>query len=255
MTIFDAIWLGIIEGITEFIPVSSTGHLIVLSELLGLEQNSVNKAFEVIIQLAAIMALVFIYPSKFTFKHINLWLKIALAFIPIGITGLIFSEQVKNLFSIEIVAYMFIIGGIVFLIVEKFYDENKKHISNVEDVSFKQAFYIGLAQIFALIPGTSRAGASIIGAMLVGFNRKASAEFSFLLAVPVMVATTFYDVYKNYEDIIQGGNFLNLAIGFIVSFIVAFIVIKIFLKFLEKFTFVAFGIYRILFGILILFLF
>lgn len=255
MTIFDAIWLGIIEGITEFIPVSSTGHLIVLSELLGLEQNSVNKAFEVIIQLAAIMALVFIYPSKFTFKHINLWLKIALAFIPIGITGLIFSEQVKNLFSIEIVAYMFIIGGIVFLIIEKFYDENKKHISNVEDVSFKQAFYIGLAQIFALIPGTSRAGASIIGAMLVGFNRKASAEFSFLLAVPVMVATTFYDVYKNYEDIIQDGNFLNLAIGFIVSFIVAFIVIKIFLKFLEKFTFVAFGIYRILFGILILFLF
>ncbi|WP_418181005.1 undecaprenyl-diphosphate phosphatase [Aliarcobacter lanthieri] len=255
MTVFDAIWLGIIEGITEFIPVSSTGHLIVLSELLGLEQNSVNKAFEVIIQLAAIMALVFIYPSKFTFKHINLWLKIALAFIPIGITGFIFSEQVKNLFSIEIVAYMFIIGGIVFLIVEKFYDENKKHISDVEDVSFKQAFYIGLAQIFALIPGTSRAGASIIGAMLVGFNRKASAEFSFLLAVPVMVATTFYDVYKNYEDIIQGGNFLNLAIGFIVSFIVAFIVIKIFLKFLEKFTFVAFGIYRILFGILILFLF
>ncbi|MFV7791102.1 undecaprenyl-diphosphate phosphatase [Aliarcobacter lanthieri] len=255
MTIFDAIWLGIIEGITEFIPVSSTGHLIVLSELLGLEQNSVNKAFEVIIQLAAIMALVFIYPSKFTFKHINLWLKIALAFIPIGITGFIFSEQVKNLFSIEIVAYMFIIGGIVFLIVEKFYDENKKHISDVEDVSFKQAFYIGLAQIFALIPGTSRAGASIIGAMLVGFNRKASAEFSFLLAVPVMVATTFYDAYKNYEDIIQGSNFLNLAIGFIVSFIVAFIVIKIFLKFLEKFTFVAFGIYRILFGILILILF
>lgn len=255
MTILDAIYLGIIEGLTEFIPVSSTGHLIALSKFLGIEQNSVNKAFEIIIQFAAIMALVFVYPSKFTFKHINLWMKIALAFIPIGLVGFIFSKQIKAMFSIEIVAWMFIIGGIVFLIVEKFYDESKKHISDVEDVSFKQAFYIGLAQVFALIPGTSRAGASIIGAMLVGFNRKASAEFSFLLAVPVMIATTFYDVYKNYEEILQGGNFLNLAVGFIVSFFIALIVIKIFLRFLEKFTFVAFGIYRILFGILLLIMF
>ena len=255
MTILDAIYLGIIEGLTEFIPVSSTGHLIALSKFLGIEQNSVNKAFEIIIQFAAIMALVFVYPSKFTFKHINLWMKIALAFIPIGLVGFIFSKQIKAMFSIEIVAWMFIIGGIVFLIVEKFYDESKKHISDVENVSFKQAFYIGLAQVFALIPGTSRAGASIIGAMLVGFNRKASAEFSFLLAVPVMIATTFYDVYKNYEEILQGGNFLNLAVGFIVSFFIALIVIKIFLRFLEKFTFVAFGIYRILFGILLLVMF
>ena len=154
MNIFDAIWLGIIEGVTEFIPVSSTGHLIVLSEFLGIEQNNVNKAFEIIIQFAAIMALVFIYPSKFTFKHINLWMKIALAFLPIGIVGFIFSSQIKALFSIEIVAWMFIIGGIVFLIVEKFYDENKKHITDVEDVSYKQALFIGIAQIAALIPGT-----------------------------------------------------------------------------------------------------
>src|SRR5574344_1422765 len=112
MTIFDAIYLGIIEGLTEFIPVSSTDHLIVLSEFLGLEQNSVNKAFEIIIQFAAILALVFVYPSKFTFKHINLCLKIVLAFIPIGLVGFIFSKQIKAMFSIEIVAWMFIIGGI-----------------------------------------------------------------------------------------------------------------------------------------------
>ncbi|HJE03715.1 undecaprenyl-diphosphate phosphatase [Aliarcobacter thereius] len=255
MTIFDAIFLGIIEGITEFIPVSSTGHLIFLSEVLGLEQNNANKAFEIIIQFAAIMALVFVYPSKFTFKHINLWTKIFLAFIPIGIVGFIFSNQIKALFSIQIVAWMFIIGGIIFLIVEKFYDEKKSHINDVEDVSLKQAMWIGFAQIFALIPGTSRAGASIIGAMIVGLNRKASAEFSFLLAVPVMCATTFYDVLKHYEEILQTGNLLPLIIGFIVSFLVAFIVIKLFLKFLEKFTFVAFGIYRIIFGILILVLF
>ncbi|WP_198305228.1 undecaprenyl-diphosphate phosphatase [Arcobacter vandammei] len=253
MNIFDAIWLGIIEGITEFIPVSSTGHLIVLSELLGLEQNNVNKAFEIIIQFAAIMALVFVYPSKFTFKKINLWLKIALAFIPIGAVGFLFAKQIKANFSVEIVAWAFIIGGIIFLIVEKyFYDDKKTLIDDVEKVSFKQALYIGLAQVLALIPGGSRAGASIIGAMLVGLNRKASAEFSFLLAVPVMCATTFYDLYKHHEAILQDGNLLTLAVGFVTSFVVALVVIKLFLKFLEKFTFVAFGVYRILFGILIL---
>lgn len=255
MSILDAIYLGIIEGLTEFIPVSSTGHLIALSKFLGIEQNNVNKAFEIIIQFAAIMALVFVYPSKFTFKHINLWMKIALAFIPLGIIGFLFAKQIKAMFSIEIVAWMFIVGGIIFLVVEKFYNETEKHIDDVEKVSFKQAFYIGIAQVFALIPGTSRAGASIIGAMLVGLNRKTSAEFSFLLAVPVMCATTFYDVYKHHAEILQDGNLLNLTIGFIVSFTVALIVIKLFLKFLEKFTFVAFGIYRILFGILLLIMF
>lgn len=252
MSIFDAIWLGIIEGITEFIPVSSTGHLIVLSDILGLEQNNVNKAFEIIIQFAAILALVFVYPSKFTFKHIDLWTKIAIAFIPIGTVGFLFSKQIKAMFSVEIVAWMFIIGGIIFLIVEKFFDEKKTHISDVEDVSLKQAIWIGVAQVFALIPGTSRAGASIIGAMLVGLNRKASAEFSFLLAVPVMCATTFYDIYKHHDEILQDSNFVVLGVGFVVSFLVALAVIKLFLKFLEKFTFVAFGIYRILFGIVIL---
>lgn len=252
MSIFDAIWLGIIEGITEFIPVSSTGHLIVLSDILGLEQNNVNKAFEIIIQFAAILALVFVYPSKFTFKHIDLWTKIAIAFIPIGTVGFLFSKQIKAMFSVEIVAWMFIIGGIIFLIVEKFFDEKKTHISDVEDVSLKQAIWIGVAQVFALIPGTSRAGASIIGAMLVGLNRKASAEFSFLLAVPVMCATTFYDIYRHHDEILQDSNFVVLGVGFVVSFLVALAVIKLFLKFLEKFTFVAFGIYRILFGIVIL---
>lgn len=179
MTIFDAIILGVIEGITEFLPISSTGHLIVASEFLGLEQTNINKAFEVIIQFAAILAVVLNYPSKFTFSHINLWTKVLIAFLPIAIIGFIFSSQIKAMFNIEIVAWMFIIGGIVFLIVEKFYNEKETHTTDVEDVTFKQAMWIGIAQIFALIPGTSRAGASIIGAMLVKLNRKASAEFSF----------------------------------------------------------------------------
>ncbi len=252
MTIFDSIILGIIEGITEFLPISSTGHLIVASEFLGIDQNSVTKAYEVIIQFAAILAVVLNYPSKFTFKHFDLWTKIFIAFLPIAIIGFIFSNQVKALFSLEVVATMFIVGGVIFLIVEKFYDEKKHITSDVEEVTYKQSLYIGLAQIFALIPGTSRAGSSIIGAMLVGLNRKASAEFSFLLAFPVMCATTGYDLFKHHNELFSGANLVNLAIGFIVSFLVAFVAIKLFLKFLESFTFVAFGIYRIIFGIILL---
>jgi len=255
MTILDSIILGIVEGFTEFLPISSTGHMIVVSEFLGLEQTNINKAFEVIIQFAAILAVILTYPSKFTFKHIDLWTKVLVAFLPIAALGFIFSKQVKAMFSIEIVAWMFIIGGIVFLIVERFYNEKTTHTLDVENVTYKQAAWIGFAQIFALIPGTSRAGASIIGAMLVGLNRKTSAEFSFLLAFPVMCATTAYDLLKHHEELLMESNFLNLAIGFVVSFIIAFLTIKLFLKFLEKFTFVAFGIYRIIFGILLLIIF
>jgi undecaprenyl-diphosphatase len=255
MTIFDSVILGIIEGFTEFLPISSTGHMIVASEFMGLEQTSVNKAFEVIIQFAAILAVILTYPSKFTFKHIDLWTKVFIAFLPIAALGFLFSKQVKAMFSLEIVAVMFIIGGIVFLIVEKFYKEETTHTLDVEDVTYKQALWIGIAQIFALIPGTSRAGASIIGAMLMGLNRKTSAEFSFLLAFPVMCATTAYDILKHHDELLVGGNLLLLSVGFVVSFIVAFLTIKVFLKFLEKFTFVAFGIYRIIFGILLLIIF
>ncbi len=255
MTIYDSIILGIIEGFTEFLPISSTGHLIVASEFLGINQTSVNKAYEVIIQFAAILAVILNYPSKFTFKHINLWTKITIAFLPIAIIGFIFSKQVKALFSIDVVAIMFIIGGIIFLIVEKFYDESKHTTSDVENVTLKQAIFIGIAQIFALIPGTSRAGSTIIGAMLGGLNRKASAEFSFLLAFPVMCATTGYDLLKHHNELFLDTNLINLLIGFIISFIVAFITIKLFLRFLENFTFVAFGIYRILFGIFLLLIF
>lgn len=251
MTIFDSIILGIIEGFTEFLPISSTGHLIVASEFLNLEQNAINTAYEVIIQFAAILAVILNYPSKFTFKHIELWKKLTLAFIPIGAVGFVFSKQIKMLFSIEVVSLMFIIGGIIFLIAEKFYKPQEHFIDDVENVSYKQALLIGLAQIAALIPGTSRAGATILGAMFVGLTRKASAEFSFLLAFPVMCATTGYDLLKHYKDF-SDSNLLILSIGFVVSFFVAFLTIKLFLKFLENFTFVAFGLYRIAFGVILL---
>jgi len=255
MDIFSSIILGIIEGFTEFLPISSTGHLIVASKFLGIEQTAVTKAYEVIIQFAAILAVFFNYRDKFTPKHINLWVKVFLAFVPIGAVGFVFSHQIKELFSINIVAVMFIVGGVIFLVVEKWFIPDESHqITNVEDVTLKQSLVIGFTQIFALIPGTSRAGSTIIGALLVKLSRKASAEFSFLLAFPVMSAVTAYDLLKHYKEF-DGANLLNLGVGFVVSFIVAFITIKLFLKFLEKFTFVAFGIYRIIFGVVLLLLF
>ncbi len=252
MTIFDTITLGIIEGFTEFLPISSTGHLIVASEYLGLEQTATMKAYEVIIQFAAILAVFFNYQDKFTLQKKELWVKVFLAFLPIGAVGFLFSHQIKELFSLHVVAVMFILGGIAFLVIEKFFiPDEKETINNVEDVTLKQAMFIGFAQVFALIPGTSRAGSTIIGALLVKLSRKASAEFSFLLAFPVMSAVTAHDLLKHYKEF-SDTNLLTLGIGFVVSFVVAYLTIKLFLKFLEKFTFMGFGVYRILFGLFLL---
>jgi undecaprenyl-diphosphatase len=255
MTIFDSVILGAIEGFTEFLPISSTGHLIVASEFLGIDQNAVTKAYQVIIQFAAILAVILNYREKFTLEKIDLWIKIFAAFIPIGAVGFIFADQIKALFTTQIVAIMFIVGGVIFLIVEKFFIADKQHtIDDIEDVSLKQSMIIGFAQVFALIPGTSRAGSTIIGALLIGLSRKASAEFSFLLAFPVMSAVTAYDLLKHYKDF-SDANLVTLGVGFVVAFFVAYLTIKLFLVFLERFTFVAFGIYRIVFGVLLLILF
>ncbi|MDD3343092.1 MAG: undecaprenyl-diphosphate phosphatase [Sulfurospirillaceae bacterium] len=252
MDIIQSVIMGIVEGFTEFLPISSTGHMIIVGDWLGVKQDSVVKAYEIIIQFAAILAVVLNYKEKFSPKKIDLWMKLAVAFFPLGVVGFIFAKQIKALFSVEIVAIMFIIGGIVFLVVEKWYKPKEHFIDDVEKVSYKQALWIGIAQVFALIPGTSRAGSTIIGAMLVSLTRKASAEFSFLLAFPVMCATTGYDLVKHRHELFTDANFTVLLVGFVVSFIVAYLTIKLFLKFLEKFTFVGFGIYRIFFGVLLL---
>lgn len=251
MDMLQSIILGIIEGFTEFLPISSTGHLIVASHILGIEQDAVTKAYEVIIQLAAILAVSFLYKDKFSIKKIELWIKLAISFFPLGLVGLLFHTQIKAIFTIGVVAPMFIIGGIIFLIVEKFYKEQPHHIDDIEKITYKQAVWVGIAQVFALIPGTSRAGSTIIGALLVGLTRKASAEYSFLLAIPVMVAASGFDLFKNYQEF-SGANWNVLGVGFLTSFIIALITIKLFLKALNQFTFVPFGIYRIAFGILLL---
>ena len=251
MDIFQAIIIGIIEGFTEFLPISSTGHMIVASEFLGISQDNLTKAYEVIIQFAAIMAVMLVYKDKLTLKKITLWQKLFVAFLPLAIVGFIFKDIIKELFTVNTVAIMFIVGGVVFLIVEKFYNEEQSHTNEVENVTYKQAFLVGVAQIFSLIPGTSRAGATIIGGMLLKMNRKTSAEFSFLLAIPVMGAVTAYDLLKHYGEFADA-NWPAFIIGFIVAFVVAYITIKLFLVFLQRFTFVAFGVYRIIFGIVLL---
>jgi len=253
MDILQAIIIGIIEGFTEFLPISSTGHMIVASEFLGIEQSAVVKAYEVIIQFAAILAVMLLYRDKINIKEIALWQKIIAAFFPLAIVGFILKDWIKTIFVTETVAWMFIVGGIIFIVVEYFHKDEEKPSQDIEEVTWKQAMSIGFAQILSLVPGTSRAGATIIGGMLSGVNRKASTEFSFLLAIPVMMAVSGYDLLKHYEDFI-GADLTAFVVGFVVAFVVAYITIKMFIVFLQRFTFVAFGIYRIIFGIILLML-
>ncbi len=251
MDILQAIIIGIIEGFTEFLPISSTGHMIVASEFLGIEQSAVVKAYEVIIQFSAILAVMLLYREKINLREIELWKKIISAFLPLAVVGFLMKDWIKAIFTVETVAYMFIIGGIVFIIVEQFHKDEKKESQEVEDVTWSQALWIGFGQIFSLVPGTSRAGSTIIAGMLSGVSRKASTEFSFLLAIPVMMAVSGYDLLKHYEDF-MGADLTAFAVGFVVAFVVAYITIKLFIVFLQRFTFVAFGIYRIIFGIILL---
>ncbi len=254
MDIFQSIIVGVIEGFTEFLPISSTGHMIVATKFMGLPQDSAIKAYEVIIQLAAIFAVMVEYRSKITLKESVLWSKVLVAFLPLLIIGYTFKEQIKALFDPTLTAWMFIIGGIAFLIIEYFYKESNARVKDVKELSFKEAFIIGLFQLLSFIPGTSRAGSTIAGAMVIGVNRKAAAEFSFLLAIPVMGAVSAYDLLKHYKELLSG-DLVAYGVGFVTAFVVAWITIKLFLAFISKFSFVPFGIYRILFGAFLLYIF
>ena len=251
MDIVQAIIIGIIEGFTEFLPISSTGHMIVASKFLGIEQSAVIKAYEVIIQFAAILAVMLLYRDKINLKEMELWTKIMAAFLPLAIIGFLLKDWVKEIFIIETVAWMFIVGGVIFIVVEYFHEDEEKKSKEVEDVTWFQAMSIGFGQVLSLVPGTSRAGSTIIAGMLSGVNRKASTEFSFLLAIPVMTAVSGYDLLKHYKDFV-GADLTAFVVGFVVAFVIAYITIKLFMAFLQRFTFIAFGIYRIVFGIILL---
>ncbi len=258
MDIFKAAILGVVEGVTEFLPISSTGHLILAGDILGFTGDTA-KTFEVFIQLGAILAVIWMYREKVssTIKSIGaektnrFLLNLLIAFLPAAFIGLITHSFIKqHLFNPVTVAIALIVGGIAIFVIERVV--KKSVILDVDAVYFKQALGIGLAQTLSLFPGVSRAGATIMGAMCFGLERKVATEFSFFLAIPTMFAATSYDLLKNlhYLTIDDLPIFL---VGFFVSFFSALFVIKAFLGFVTRHTFDSFAIYRIIFGAVILF--
>src|SRR3989338_6797984 len=221
MTIFDSIILGIIEGFTEFLPISSTGHLILVSKLLGLDSDDFLKSFQIIIQLGAILAVIVIYFKRIISDY-ELIKRAVIAFIPTAIAGFFMYRTIKSLLgSDEVVLITLLLGGLFIIIFEKFIYKFKIRT----EFTYKDAFLIGIFQILALVPGVSRAAATIIGGMFLGMHRRDITEFSFILAIPTMLAASGYDLYKNYE-LFTAADLNLLLIGFITSFVVAIFAIK-----------------------------
>ncbi|MEG0891588.1 MAG: undecaprenyl-diphosphate phosphatase [Bacteroidales bacterium] len=254
MDIIQTIIMAIVEGLTEFLPVSSTGHMIIAQNMMGVQSTDFVKAFTIIIQFGAILSVVVYYWKRF-FTSWAFYKKLIIAFIPAAVLGFIFSDLIDSfLESTWVVAIMLVLGGIVMLFVDKWFG-NKETLT---DVNYKSAFNIGLFQCIAMIPGVSRSMATIVGGMVQGLTRKAAAEFSFFLAVPTMFAATSYKVLKLFLEPngvqILKDNMLTLIIGNAVAFIVALIAIRFFISFITKYGFKAFGYYRILVGGIILLL-
>ena len=254
---FSSFILGLIEGATEFLPVSSTGHLIIAAELLKFNQASAN-VFEIFIQLGSILAIVVEY-RKTLFKVAsnalhdktsqNFVLRLFIAFLPAAILGLLFHKAIKAyLFSPLYVSLALILGGIVMMAIEK--RPLKINTKTTNDISMMQAFKIGCVQCLSLIPGVSRAAATIMGGMLTGLNRKTATEFSFYLAIPVIAAASLFDLLKNFQDLTLQ-DLPIFAIGFVTAFLSAYAVIKLFIRFVATHTFIVFAWYRIILGILV----
>lgn len=252
---FNAFILGIVEGLTEFLPISSTGHMILGANILGLNlQDEFWSSFIIVIQLGSILAVLFVFWQRLM-RSFNIWLKICTAFIPTALIGFLASFFLNNLFNGYVVATMLILGGIVLIFIELRHRGKTYFVNSLDEISTKQALFIGTIQCLAIIPGTSRSGASIVGGLLLGLNRKVATEFSFLLAIPTMFAATGYSIYKNPALLSNSSDFLPLSIGFVTAFIVAFFVIKLFLNFVSKFNFIPFAIYRIFLGLVFFYLY
>lgn len=247
MTIFEAVIIAIVEGITEFLPVSSTGHMIITQELLGMNIDEFVKAFTVNIQFGAILSVIVLYWKRF-FQNFEFYYKLLVAFIPAAIIGFLMMDVIDRMLgSVLIVAISLVVGGIILIFADKWFH---KPVEN-QNISYLSALKIGLFQCIAMIPGVSRSAATIIGGMTQGLNRKTAAEFSFFLAVPTMFAAASYKLLKNYE-IISSQNISTLLIGNLVAFVVALIAIKTFIALLTKYGFKLFGYYRIALGLIII---
>lgn len=244
----QTIILAIIEGITEFLPISSTGHMILASSIMKIHDNSFVKTFEIAIQLGAILAIVMLYYKRFL-QGIKIYIKLGIAFMPTAIVGFLAYKTIKMyLFNPLGVSLALVVGGIILILIDKRVMNRETQYVDLEDISCQHAFFIGLAQCVSMIPGVSRAAATIIGGVFNGLNKRQATEFSFLLAVPTMCAATGYDLLKT-EAAFSSYELMLLAIGFVVAFIFAYLAVKVFLHIVENFGFKYFGYYRILIGV------
>ena len=269
MTIWQSVVMGIVEGFTEFLPISSTAHLILTAKLLTIEAGEFLKTYNISIQLGAILAVVLLYWKKILSSK-DLILKILAAFIPTSILGLALYKVVKNYLmeSLGLIAITLFAGGVFLIIFEKIYQKKNKNKIEIEKnteeaeeykkekaeiLSYKQAFIIGVSQTLAMVPGVSRSAATIVSGLWLGLKRKTIVEFSFLLAIPTMTAATFLDLYKSQDVILAltQHDVIVWVIGFILSFVTALIGVKFLLKFIQKNDFVSFGWYRIILGLAI----
>ena len=256
--LIHALILGLVEGLTEFLPVSSTGHLILAGQLLGFNDDK-GKVFEIAIQFAAILAVVWEYRARLTHTVVSLRsdassqrlaINLVVAFLPAAILGFLFLKQIKfYLFNPFVVATAFIVGGVLILWAER--RQHNVHAESVDDLTWRDALKVGFAQALAMIPGTSRSGATIIGGLFFGLSRRAATEFSFFLAIPTMFAATLYEVYKT-RDLFSVDDLALFAVGGTVSFISAFIAVRGLIRFISRHDFTVFAWYRIAFGIIVL---
>ena len=266
MTYWHALLLAIVEGLTEFLPVSSTGHMIIASALLGVPMTPFVKLYLVVIQLGAILSVLAVYWRRF-FQNVDFYLKLLVAFMPIVVVGLLLKKYVDILLeSVGVVAFMLLLGGVVLVFIDRWFPHEDPGEGGhpVTNPGWRQAFTIGVFQCLAIVPGVSRAAATIIGGLTQKLTRRAAAEFAFFLAVPTMAAAAVKDVYDYYKDakvhgvdpahLFSAEQLKQLALGNLVAFVVALLAIRLFVGFVAKYGFRVFGIYRIIVGGLLLLL-
>ena len=264
MTYWHALLLAIVEGITEFLPVSSTGHMIIASALLGIPPTPFFKLYLVLIQLGAILSVLVMYWKRF-FQNIDFYLKLLVAFLPIVVVGLLFKKHIDALLeSVTTVAVMLVVGGVVLLFVDRWFPQEDPQEGGhpVTNPSFREALIIGLFQCLAVVPGTSRSAATIVGGLTQKLTRRAAAEFAFFLAIPTMAAAAVKDIYDYYKEakaagidvahLFSAAEVKMLVLGNVVAFVVALLAIRLFVGFVAKYGFRAFGIYRIIAGSILL---
>lgn len=262
--IFKAIILGIVEGVTEWLPISSTGHMILVDEFMKLNMSAAFKEmFFVVIQLGAIMAVVVLYFKKlfpFSFKRknginndiITLWFKIIVACIPAAVIGLLFDDKIDELFyNYKTVAVTLILYGILFILIENANKNKRPKINSLNDIGYMTAFMIGIFQVLSLIPGTSRSGATILGAILIGTSRTIAAEFTFFLAIPVMFGASLLKILK-FGLVFTSNEIIILLTGMVVAFVVSILAIKFLVGYIKKHDFKVFGWYRIVLGVIVI---